>query len=270
MGKKILTYLLKLILIVIFCIYMCLYIYFIEKNIFLALYFTCVFYIMYVFIIKMIVINSEQSIYKKSYRKIFFKIDTNNTLKNKKNIMDNADFLKKMQFLHFYFLVNPKCKEDIPQTFENDKNLLKNFIRKDSFNSLMKKLDNLSAEKRYKKLKKEKRDLTKKEFYQILHDYNYELYEEKMIQLLDERSCLNKKNYEYVIEVLVLLTTYCFPLIMYAEENDERLPLILSMFILGLLLVVLIAVFKPLYLKKLREENDDFIKKIEYFKQYKK
>lgn len=268
MSKKILTFLFKLILVVIMFFYMCFYIYFLIENLFLALYFAVIFCIMIFLVIKIVVSSSEKSTYKKTYREIYFKIDTSNTLKNKKIIMNNIEFLKKMQFLHFYFLINLKSKQDIPQTYEGDSNLLKKFIKNDNYNSLMEGLNNLSAEKRYKKLKKEKKDLTKREFYQIVHEYNYELYEEKTIQLLNEKNSTNEKDFGLIAEVLVLIATYCIPLIMYAKDN-EKSSLIASMFLLGILLTILITIFKPLYLKKLNEENNDFIKQIKYFKQYK-
>lgn len=271
MSKKVLKYLFKLVLIVIVFLSMSFYIYFLieSKNLFLALYFMVIFCIMYFLVIKIVVTSSELSNYNKIYREIFFKIDTSYTRKNKEAILDNIDFLKKMQFLHFYFLINPRNKQNILQTYEGDSKLLKKFIKNDNFNNLIRKIDNFSAEKRYKKLKKEKKDLTKKTFYQIVHKYDYELYEEKMIQLLNERSFSNGKNFGMVIDILILITTYCFPLIMYAKDNNEKMTLISSMFVLGLLLAILVAVFKSLYMKKLKEENSDFIRQIKYFKQYK-
>ena len=101
-----------------------------------------------------------------------------------------------------------------------------------------------------------------------MHEYDFELYEEKMMQLLNEKSFSNEKNFGIVIEILILITTYCFPLIMYAKDNNGKIILISSMVVLGILLIVLIVIFKPLYLRKLKEENNDFIKKLEYFKQY--
>lgn len=270
MSKKILTFLFKLILAGVVFISMSFYSYFLieSKNPFLALYFIAIFCIMYFLVIKIVVTSSEQSNYNKIYRKIFFKIDTSYIRKNKEIIMDNIDFLKKMQFLHFYFLINPKVKQDFPQTYEGDSELLKKFIKNDNYNNLMEELDNLSVEKRYKKLKKEKKDLTKNDFYQIVHEYDFELYEEKMMQLLNERNFSNEKNFGIVFEILILITTYCFPLIMYAKDNNEKTSLIVSMAVSGMLLIALIIIFKPLYLRKLTEENNDFIKKLDYFKQY--
>lgn len=270
MSKKVLKYLFKLVLVVIVFLSMSFYSYFLIeiKNPFLALYFIAIFCITYFLVIKIVVTSSEQSNYNKIYRKMFFKIDTSHTRKNKEIIMDNIDFLKKMQFLHFYFLINPKAKQDFPQTYEGDSDLLKKFIKNDNYNNLMEELDNSSVEKRYKNLKKEKKDLTKNDFYQIVHEYDFELYEEKMMQLLNEKSFSNEKNFGIVIEILILITTYCFPLIMYAKDNNEKIILISSMVVLGILLIVLIVIFKTLYLRKLKEENNDFIKKLEYFKQY--
>lgn len=271
MRKKILAFLFKLVLAGVVFISMSFYIYFLTeiKNLFLALYFIAIFCIMYFLVIKIVVTSSEQSNYNKIYRKIFFKIDTSYTRKNKEIIMDNIDFLKKMQFLHFYFLINPKVKQDFPQTYEGDSDLLKKFIKNDNYNNLMEELDNLSVEKRYKKLKKEKKDLTKNDFYQIVYEYDFELYEEKMMQLLNEKSFSNEKNFGVVFEILILIATYCFPLIMYAKDINEKMTLISSMFVLGILLAILIIIFKPLYSKKLNAENNDFIKQIKYFKQYK-
>lgn len=270
MRKKILAFLFKLILAGVVFISMSFYIYFLIeiKNLFLALYFIAIFCIMYFLVIKIVVTSSEKSTNKKTYKEIYFKIDTSTTIKNKKFIMNNIEFLKKMQFLHFYFLINPKVKQDFPQTYEGDSNLLKKFIKNDNYNNLMEELDNLSVEKRYKKLKKEKKDLTKNDFYQIVHEYDFELYEEKMMQLLNEKSFSNEKNFGVVFEILILIATYCFPLIMYTKNNNEKITLIASMAVLGILLIFLIIIFKPLYLRKLEEENNDFIKKLDYFKQY--
>ncbi len=132
----------------------------------------------------------------------------------------------------------------------------------------------LNSDKKYSKLfkdlKQQNKKIKKKEFNKIISKYDYNFYEEKMFSLLNGLENLHEDKNEPITEILILILTYCFPLFSFTSNLKKQMELIMGYMISGVLLLILILIFKPLYKKKLEEERKYLKKLLSFFVKHKK
>ncbi len=272
-SKKILKILLSAILGIIFFIELCYYVYLLSDDIFIAIYFIIIFYIMYTLIIKFVVVNTENGYENRHfYLELFFKINGHNSILNKNDILENIIFLKQMQFLNFYLLSHPNS--NINFSFKNNypkqKRYLAQLMKEEELSNFYKSNSDKKYSKLFKDLKQQNKKIKKKEFNKIINKYDYNFYEEKMFSLLNGLENLNENKYETITEILILIITYCFPLLSITSNWEKKTELILGCIVSGFLLIILILIFKPLYKKKLEEERKYLKKLLSFFIKHKK